>query len=339
MMRTCLLLWVLLVGCCRYHVLAQDRFRAMFYNVENLFDCTHDSLKNDWEFLPDGIRHWHPGRLRTKLQHLSQVIVVAGEWEPPVLVGVCEVENEQVMDQWVQHSPLRHCGYRYVMTRSADERGIDVALLWQRDRFRKLTHRSIRVEFPDNTFKPTRDVLHVSGRVLSGDTLDVFVCHLPSRAGGTKESDPARFRVASAVKHQIDSLCSIRHSPCILVMGDFNDPPASKTLCDGLMAHAPTGPFDPHRLYNLVAAPEDEGTYCYQGEWQQIDQMLVSGLLLSRTNGFRVDGKQTHVLRPPFLLEDDVRYQSKRPLRTYVGPQYKGGYSDHLPVILDFKTH
>ena len=34
-------------------------FRIMGYNVENLFDCRHDTLKNDREFLPDAVRRWN----------------------------------------------------------------------------------------------------------------------------------------------------------------------------------------------------------------------------------------------------------------------------------------
>ena len=34
-------------------------FRVVSYNVENLFDCRHDTLKNDYEFLPDAMRHWN----------------------------------------------------------------------------------------------------------------------------------------------------------------------------------------------------------------------------------------------------------------------------------------
>lgn len=207
---------------------AQEQpFRVMFYNVENLFDCKHDSLKNDWEFQPDGTRAWHSGRLKTKLYRLSQVIIAAGGWEPPALVGLCEVENDSVMHQWLHYSPLRNCKYRYVMTDSPDERGIDVALMWQRHRFQMLQHRSIRIQFPDSHHRPTRDILHVTGKVSTGDSLDVFVCHFPSRSGGQLASEPFRLHVASVVRRQTDSIMAVRQHPFILVMGDFNDYPTN----------------------------------------------------------------------------------------------------------------
>ena len=162
---------------------AEERipFRVMSWNVENLFDTHHDTLKNDNEFLPDAIRHWNYTKYKKKLADMARVITAVGEWNPPALVGLCEVENDSVLRDLTQRSPLKELGYRYVMTSSPDLRGIDVALLYQRDLFKLLSFRSI----PIPSFKhhrPTRDLLHVSGLLLTGDTLDVIVCHLPSRS-------------------------------------------------------------------------------------------------------------------------------------------------------------
>lgn len=117
----------------------------MEYNVENLFDCEHDTLKNDREFMPESVKKWTYFRYRDKLLKIAKVIVAAGEEYVPDLVALCEVENEHVIRDLTRYSPLKEAGYRYVMTTSPDQRGIDVALLYQPGTFRLLNWRSIRI--------------------------------------------------------------------------------------------------------------------------------------------------------------------------------------------------
>lgn len=202
----------------------QEPFRIIFWNVENLFDCKHDSLKNDQEFLPGSLRAWHYGRYKKKIGDIARTLVAVGEWMPAALVGICEVENNRVMEDLVRYSPLKEFGYRYVMTDSPDPRGIDVALLYQRDRFRLLDHQAIRIPVAEKRGRATRDILHVSGLVLSGDTLDVFVCHFPSRAGNNKEQERFREQVARQLKQYTDSLLNIRKTPYLVIMGILMTP-------------------------------------------------------------------------------------------------------------------
>ncbi len=318
-------------------VSAQETFRVMFYNAENFFDCRHDTLKNDDEFLPQAIRGWHEGRYKQKLYHTAQVVTAVGEWDAPALVGMCEVENEKVMDDFVKYSPLKELQYRYVMTNSPDERGIDVALMWQRDRFKLLQHRSIRIHFKERERKPTRDILHVTGKVVTGDSLDVFVCHMPSRSGGEKESEPARLFTASVLKRAVDSLYSVRSHPNILVMGDFNDYPDNASITGVLGAKAPCDSVDTYRLYNLMADKgAGIGTYNYKGEWGVLEQFLVSGFLLRHIDGLHTSDDSARICDFPFLLEENPLYGGKKPFRTYYGMKYTGGYSDHLPIAVDF---
>ena len=158
----------------------QGTFRVMSYNVENLFDCEDDPVKDDQSFLPDGILRWTKGRYYQKLQQIAKVITAAGEWHTPALVGLCEVENDSTIIHLLSKTPLRQQDYRYCMTNSPDNRGIDVALLYQRDQFAYIEHQSIRIKFRKHPDKRSRDILRVSGKILSGDTLDVFVCHFLS---------------------------------------------------------------------------------------------------------------------------------------------------------------
>lgn len=308
----------------------------MFYNVENLFDCRHDSLKNDYEFLPDGPKGWTRARYNDKLEKIAKVIVATGGENVPDLVGLCEVENDHCLKGLTKYSPLREAGYRYVMTESPDQRGIDVALLYQRGSFKLLGKHCIPVPYQEIDRPPTRDILHVTGQVLSGDTLDVFVCHLPSRSGGEEKSEPYRIFTARLLKQAADSVMRVRRHPNVLIMGDFNDYPTNRSIAQELGAVAPKDEVQPRKLYNLMDGRK-EGTYRYRGEWGVLDQLIVSGHLLQGHAGMRTDYGKARIVRHPFLLEEDEKYGGDTPSRTYWGKKYHGGYSDHLPVCVDFE--
>ena len=304
--------------CFPSQVEAQESFRVLFWNTENLFDCKDDPKKNDNEYLPEAIRHWTFSRYRGKVKNLAKGIIASGHEYVPDLVGLCEVENDSCLYDLTRRSPLKEAGYRYVMTDSPDQRGIDVALLYQRGSFKLIQHQSIRIPSKQIKKAPTRDILHVVGKVVSGDSLDVMVVHLPSRRGGKAKSEPHRLLVAEILKQTVDSLIQIRQNPNVVIMGDFNDNPSSalmKKLCsDG-------------RLVNLMQG-QKEGTYRYRGKWEILDQFLVSR---------NMRAKNVEILRHPFLLEEDEKYGGDKPFRTDNGMRYQGGFSDHLPIILDLQ--
>lgn len=333
-------------------------FQILFYNTENLFDTQHDSLKNDYEFLPGQGRYWSYGRYKKKLQNIGKAIIATGGWLPPALVGLAEVENEKVLIDLTRYSLLKEANYRYVHHESPDERGIDVALLYQPSQFRLLSDSAYRIRFPENiVHKPTRDMLHVSGRIISGDTLDVFVVHLPSRSGGELQSRPARVFAAQCMKQWIDSIMSCRTSPQIIVMGDFNDSPVSASVIEGLQAQSPSRidsiGVNSKTLYNLMLPIYETskkkrkqeqgiyGTYKWQGEWEIIDQFLVNDALLQKGNadqskrkGLYFTTPKAEIVQHNFLLEPDLKEFGVRPFRTYYGYKYQGGFSDHLPITI-----
>jgi len=335
-------LWMtLLFLCFPISIRSQQPFRVMFWNVENLFDIRNDLLKNDEEFLPEATRRWTFFRYRDKLKKVAKTIVASGnEEQVPDLVGLCEVESDSCLYDLVKRSPLREAGYRYVMTDSPDRRGIDVALLYQRSSFRYLQHQSIRIPHEQVKRDPTRDILHVSGRILSGDTLDVVVCHMPSRSGGKSRTEPFRLLTAGIVRRTVDSLMQVRLHPHLIIMGDFNDYPSDKALHKVLCGRGD--------LRNLMEDME-EGTYRYRGEWGIFDQFLISENMLAKKENVKAKNKNVkakikyagaylknvQILRHPFLLKEDDRYGGDKPFRTYNGLKYEGGYSDHLPIALD----
>ncbi|MDR3338496.1 MAG: endonuclease [Candidatus Symbiothrix sp.] len=317
----------------------QTNFRVMFYNVENLFDTLDNPEKNDNEFLPDGARHWTVGRYNNKINNIAKVITSAGEWDDPALLGMCEVENDKTLKDLTQYSPLRKADYRYVITESPDIRGINVALLYRRDKFKYLTHKAYTIRFPYNARKKTRDILHVTGLVASMDTLDVFVCHFPSRRGGEKESENDRKYVASILKSKTDSLLKIRKNAYLVIMGDFNDEPSNISVSNTLNAKPITQNINPTGLYNLFLPFEkrnNTGSYKYGKQWNMLDQIIVSGNLIEGSQSIRVQPSTATIFRRDFMLTEDKTHGGKRLKKTFHGYHHEGGYSDHLPVYVDF---
>lgn len=314
--------------CLTNPVMAQESFRVLFWNVENLFDCKDEPKKNDNEFLPDATRHWNHFRYKDKLNKLAKTIIASGKEYVPDLVGLCEVENDSCLIDLIKYSPLREAGYRFVMTDSPDQRGIDVALLYQRGSFKLIQHQAIRIPHKQMRKAPTRDILHVIGEVVSGDSLDIFVCHMPSRSGGQAKSEPYRMFTAKILKQKVDSIMKVRQHPHILIMGDFNDYPTDRSIRKVLCSEK--------SLHNLMIGKK-EGTYRYRGEWGILDQFIVSSTLLKRKARIRTSAKQAQILRHSFLLEEDEKYGGEKPFRTYSGMKYNGGFSDHLPIALDLE--
>jgi endonuclease/exonuclease/phosphatase family metal-dependent hydrolase len=312
-------------------IAAQNPFRVMFYNVENLFDTLDNPDKEDDEFTPDGIRHWNNYRYYNKLYNIAKTISALGGWKIPALIGLCEVENEKVVHDLTHYSPLRKMQYRHLVTDSPDERGINVALLYQRDQFKYLYHNSLQILFPDNPEKKTRDILHATGQILTGDTLDIFVCHLPSRRNGQLESEPDRLLAASILRAAADSLQNCRLNPNILIMGDFNDEPADKSLSQVLAGNTL------HNLFLPLSQHSRTGSYKYRDQWNFLDQIFISENLLNPQAPFHVLKNSATIFQAPFLLTEDKTNGGQRPLKTFHGWRYEGGYSDHLPVFVDFE--
>ena len=303
-------------------------FTFVELNCENLFDCRHDSLKNDSEFLPDGAYHWTRTRYWQKLDRIGQAILSCGvkeqTWQLPDMVALCEVENDSVLHDLTRCSLLRNARYDYVMTNSPDERGIDVALMYSPYSFRLIGSHSVRVK-PIKGMRPTRDILYASGVTASGDTLHVIVVHLPSRRGGEKYSRPFRMMAARQVAAVIDSIYNkVSAEAKIIVAGDFNDYSNSESmqlLCSKRMIGVSKGA----KGHNGA-----KGTYRYQGLWGSLDHILVSIPLADIAT-------ECYVNDAEFLIERDEKYGGVKPRRNYLGPRYLNGFSDHLPLVARFQ--
>lgn len=323
------------------HILEKKRFsRIMFYNVENLFDNQNDSTTNDDEFLPNGLKHWTKKKYEKKINNIASTIIGVGGWDPPEIIGLCEIENRKVLSDLCNHTGLRNLGYRIIHKESPDKRGIDVAMIYLKKQFKPLNYKTINISYPFSPTSKTRDILYVKGLLKKTDTIHVFINHWPSRWGGQLESERKRLFVAKTLENEIDSLFKVNSSSKIIILGDLNDYPHNKSLTTNLMAKTTFNNLIKNELYNLSAHIEKRqktGSHKREGEWGVLDQIIVSGSLLISKSGIKTSINNAYIYDAPHLLVKDETYSGSKCFRTYQGYKYIGGFSDHLPVFIDLE--
>ncbi len=291
----------------------------MFWNLENYFDWKMDTvpeIPSEAEFSSKGARHWTRKKFMRKSNAIAKSILwIADSKGLPDIIGVAEVENRFVLEKLLEETPLRRAGYGIVHFDSPDPRGIDVAMLYRRDRVRLLSASPLAVtdRSRDGPSSGTRDILLSVIVCPGGDTLAVLVNHHPSKYGG--RSSRRRETAMARLDEAVDSLATTGLQD-IVAMGDFNEVPERVSAMSG-------------KLVNLALAlsRKGEGTIRYSGKWELIDMFLVSQALAGR-------GLKMETARIPFLSKRDNAHSGEKPLRTYEGPRYRGGVSDHRPVLL-----
>ncbi len=317
-------------------IYAQDNTATiMFYNVENLFDTIDDPLISDEEFTPEGKKQWTTERYQKKLNDIAKVISSVNENEFPVIAGFCEVENRTVLEDLIKTEALKTINYKIVHEDSPDSRGIDVGLIYNSDKFTYLSHKTIPIN--TGTKYKVRDILYTKGILYGEDTIHVFVNHWKSRSGGKEETEPQRMKSAETLRKEVDTVLELNMNAKILIMGDLNDEPKNKSIFEALKANNSN---NSDSLFNLMynLSENGKGTHSYRGEWSMLDNLIVSNHFLNDKNGFVVDGNTGHIFSADWITYENKNGQ-KSPSRTYGGPNYYSGYSDHYPVYLILKKN
>ncbi len=303
-----------------------------FYNLENLFDTSDDPLTYDDERTPEGRDRWTQARLTLKLQHLASVLADLGAEfgaGPPDLIGVCEAENRKVLEQLIAQPALRPYRYGILHFESPDPRGIDVALLYRKDRFFPEEGRAFRLLLYDarGRRKYTRDQLVVKG-FLDQEAIYVLVNHWPSRGGASMQSRSYRKAAALRQRELVDSILYRYPEAKIVSMGDFNDNPTDPSM----QILSGRAQVETH-LYNPMESlfKKGVGSLAYRDRWNLFDQILFSKAWLDPPeHSYRL--WRVRVYQPAYLKTQEGRYRGY-PFRTYAGGRHQGGYSDHFPVI------
>jgi len=306
-----------------------ERFCIAFYNVENLFDPEKDPEKNDDAFTPAGFYHWTYKRFYKKLNDIAKVFLAINNWDPPYIIGLAEVENANVLNKLCYNTGLKTYNYRYVHYDSPDARGIDVALLYRNNKITIVDSYPIAVVFPFEPTSKNRDILYAKVLVAE-DTLHLFVNHWTSRFSGYGATQPKRNFYAQVLKKQVDSLLSINNSAYIIIMGDFNDYPTDESMKTYLQAKNYEKEAEQGTIFNLMFSLS--GSHKTQEFWGCLDQFIVSKSLLNHNSKWQIENRKAVIFDAQFLLVPDEKYGGVKCFRTYSGPKYLGGYSDHLPI-------
>jgi Endonuclease/Exonuclease/phosphatase family len=318
---------------------AQDRYKIAaigFYNLENLFDTVNDTTINDEDFLPTGANLWTPDKYLIKRANMAKVISeIAIEKTPDgvAILGVSEVENRFVLEDLVKEPSIAARNYQVVHHDSPDERGIDVALLYNPKYFKVTGSKLLPViiYLDDQSRQFTRDVLLVSG-ILDGEPIYVMVNHWPSRRGGEKASEPWRVKSATVVKKACDSLLAQNPNAKFVIMGDLNDDPVNNSVKEVLRGKKEKeevrkgDTFNP--FYNLYK--KGLGTLAYRDAWSLFDQIILSPAWIQpEVGGYQYF--QANVYGPNYMRQQSGQFKGY-PFRSYVGTEFQGGYSDHFPT-------
>lgn len=301
-----------------------------FYNLENFFDTIHDAGKNDYEFLPKGVNRWNSEKYTGKIKNIATTLASLGTEQQPhgaTIVGVCEVENTNVLNDLIKSPSIARKGWKYIHIESEDSRGIDCALLYDPTRFTPDDKQLI----PYGNNRKTRGFLTISGTI-AGEQLHIIVNHWPSRYS----KSPSREAAATKIRAIKDSIIQRHPTTKIIIMGDFNDNPDNKSLKENLQAKQEiTDVKKKNDLYNPFwnkRKKEKLGTIVYRDHWQLYDQIIVSGRLCDKKiKGLKYIKSEIH--RPPHLINDKGSHKGY-PKRTHAGGEWLNGYSDHLPVVI-----
>lgn len=310
----------------------QHPFSFMFYNTENFYDTMDDPTTMDDDYTPGGFRKWTMERFNDKVGKLTKVIGEIVHPNYPDVIGLAEIENKWVMESILDEMNRKGIsGYSFVHYDSPDERGSDVALIYNTATWIVLDSSPILVHLPGIEDR-TRDILYVKGKTVNGEILHLYVVHFPSRNAGTEVSERRRYFVASELRNAVRKIQDENPDEKILIMGDFNDTPDDNSIDEILAAKKEFTNIVNMKLYNLFYPRYKKGLgTTYHKGWLLFDQFIVSGSLLL-SEKIECKPEYADIFNPRYLLHSD-RKNRLRPNRTYSG-NYNGGYSDHLPIYL-----
>lgn len=309
-----------------------DTYTIAFYNTENLFDYINDPLINDVGFLETSNKRWTKERYEKKIYNTGKVISEIGFYDlqkPPTLIGLAEVENDRVLTDLIQSRYLEAYNYGFVHYNSPDERGIDVALLYDKNSFTIETSEAItlHVENEQGVKDYTRDILKVSGYI-NTEKIHVLVNHWPSRHQESDHTGHKRMIAAQRVMQLIDEILLDNVDAKVIVMGDFNDNPKNNSI---QYLKNEGGLYNP--MEQLLSYKR--GSVNHNSKWMLFDQiMMTKNFLESDNDGLKF--LKADIFDESFLTQNYGRYKGQ-PFRTYVGKRYTGGFSDHFPVYIQLK--
>lgn len=311
-----------------------------FYNLENLFDTINDPTKNDEASPMMKIKQNRSAIYQRKLNNMAKVLSEIGIKEAknsPVIIGVAEIENRNVLEDLTQTSYLKDKNYGIIHYDSPDLRGIDVALMYQENYFKPIHHETFELKlWNENGMRIyTRDQLLVSG-YLDNELIHVIVNHWPSRRGGEAKSKSKREKAAYLNTQIIEKIKLSDPNPKIIIVGDLNDDPTNSSLKTILKTKAIKANVREGDIYNPMEDMFRRGqnTLVYRDNINLFDQILFTSPLLTTKKDYSTYKMyKTNIFNPQYLTTQTGKFKGY-PYRSFAGNNFIGGYSDHYPVYM-----
>jgi predicted extracellular nuclease len=309
-----------------------------WWNLENLFDLEDSPQRPAWlqNRLNSELAGWNADVLNTKLEQVARIIKRLNDGRGPDLLGVCEVESRSVLEKLLTKIDIPGRKYAIVHSDTADQRGIDVAFIYDLKLFRKpyRSHIFNHVVLKRNA---TRDILQVNFKTRGSAPLDLVVIgnHWPSRLGGDLASEPYRMMAAETLSYWLERIpVKFGKEVPIVVMGDFNDEPFNRSITDYALALKDSSKVRSRRatrplLFNLMWEIQEDGIGShYYDYWSLLDQIMVNRAMLDDTGGLTLVAGSCGIYRDTDMLKNDKPRRFGRPSSNFD----PAGYSDHLPI-------
>ncbi len=301
-----------------------------FYNVENLFPPDPPQV-HKLDPSASGLQNWDDRKYQNKLSKIAHVFQLIEEREGslPMLIGLSEVQGRKPLDELVQLSPFDN-KYGIVHYESMDERGVDVALLYDKNKIEIISSEPISYFFAvenkgSEYYDTTRDVLFC--KVKYAETIiNLFVLHLPSK----REKDVNKSKRVYILKDLHQKIFDLISSTgeAVVICGDFNENPdeemISNFVYDSEFNKILVNPFGD------LFKNEKFSTFHYK-YGLLFDQMILSSNFFQSNSSIAFT--EAKVFNHEKLRTWDPKFAG-RPFRTYAGTRYLGGYSDHFPILV-----
>lgn len=317
-----------------------SKYHVAWWNLENLFDHRDAprSEKLQRAIGPD-LANWTVALRDRKIGQLASIIRQLGQGNGPDLLGVCEVENAVVLQLLVDQlnaATGRH--YSFVHADTQDQRGIDVALIFDPALF--VAPLNERFQHVVMRRTATRDIVQVNFTTHRGRTWAVFGNHWPSRSGGRYESEGYR-EIAGETLSYFHQRVGEVHGPATpaLAMGDFNDEPFDRSMVihalsvnqTNKVVNARTRPLFLNMMWE--AAGRREGSLYFDNQPNLLDQFLVNRNMLIHTAPIRVvEGSAQIRAFPEMRMPGD--YPGPLRFGGHGSEANPNGFSDHFPIEL-----
>ena len=309
-----------------------------WWNLENLFDTEHSPERPRWlqDKLASELQGWSEAVLAKKIRQLAHVISAMNDQQGPDILGVCEVESKSVVNKLINQLNLPQRNYAVVHANTQDQRGIDVAIIYDKKRF--TVERDTIFNHVVLKRNATRDILQATFKTLQGSEFVVMANHWPSRRGGKESSAPYRMMAGETLAYWHQRTLAVKGEIPIFVMGDFNDEPfdislenyalSTRTLKQVTSTRV-TNPY----LFNLMwpLLGHSIATHSFNKSWGMLDQILVNRAALKR-EGIYCLPQDITIFQTEGMIKNNAPVRFSRPASR--GGVNEEGFSDHLPIAV-----